>query len=543
MNRLKCLPTSIGILGTCVSVDAFKFVEHEGLTDKTAMRDVSIFNTWDKRPSINIGKITHTSSLHTMWLNTLWDGRMFEFMKENAGEYLMIDLTDERHEMFIVDGCYFCVQGFMQTELFNELSSRGIEYSFCSQADFDEDEVQKRIRYFCDQIKKIYCPEQIIINKFYLVDSYRKDDKIEKFSGTGDLRLIEKSDKYFKHWYDLLEENFPGCKTIDFSKQYTSDYTHKRGCSPFHPTLDYYTDTIKQIQNIVESDYRGKRKIKVNRLSFGGGKLSTDKLKELGADDYQAHFFEKILRLTDIKSKVVLYVGNRTFSHSFIRGVQIEKFIQIYSDRIAAVKSKRTVYNFKENYLPPKDILLRQNFAIYCGNYADVNEDFLDLCDIVILDNMEEISELPLVFDLTYKLLKNGGEFIGKTARTWSCNSGSKWYINKNVNYLKPGNVKLLFPHLLLSYGEIHNFLSTFIHDEMQLNDTAATMAGSNGLNHLFYEDYVKIFQNTLFREKRIAPVFPDNISEDVLSALIKKYPSYKEINYQYKSLYIYGKK
>lgn len=540
---MKSLATSIGILGTCVSVDAFKFVEHEGLTDKTAMRDFSIFNTWDKRPSINIGKITHSSSLHSMWLNTLWDGRVFEFLKDNAGEYLLIDLTDERHEMFKVDGCYFCLQGFIQTELFNELSLRGIEYSFCSQADFEEDEVQKKIQYFCEQIKKIYCPEQIIINKFYLMDSYRKDGKIEKFSRTEDLRLIEKSNKYFKHWYDLLEKNFPGCKTINFSKNYTSDFIHKRGCSPYHPTLDYYSDTIKQIQNIVESDYREKRKIKIKRLSFGGGKLSTDKLKEHGADDYQAHLFEKILRLTDVKNKVVLYIGNRTFSHSFIRGIQMEKFIQIYSDSNAASKSKRTVYNFSENYLPPKDILLRQNFAIYCGNLAEVNEDFLDLCDIAILDNMEEVSELSIVFDLLYKLLKNGGELIGKTARTWSCNSGSKYYISKNMNYLKPGEMKLMFPHLLLSYGEIHNLLSEFIKDELQLNEAATKMAGGNGLNHLFYEDYEKLFQNTLFSEKRIAPVFPDSIPESILSVLVTKYPVYREINYKYKSLYIYGKK
>lgn len=537
------LPTSIGILGTCVSVDAFKFVEHEGLVSKTAMRDFSIFNTWDKRPSFNIGEIVHASSLHTMWLNTLWDGRVFEFLKENEGEYLMIDLTDERHELFMVDGCYFCCQGFIQTDLFNELKARGIEYEICSQSDFDEEEAQQRIKYFCSQVKRIYRPERIIINKFYLVDEYVKDDKVERFSSKGDIKLIEKSKTYFAQWYELLEREFPGCKTVEFTKKYRSDFRHIRGCSPFHPTTDYYSDTIAQIQRIVKDDYAIKRKRKVQKLSFGKEKLSDNELREMGADDYLAHLFDKILRLTEVKNKIVMYVGNRFIAHDFIRKLQIKKFIQIFDESRVPLNPKSRIYHFKDNYLSPKNVLMENNFAFYCGDLANITEDFLDLCDIIIVDYMEEIRELPGVLDNMYKCLRNEGELIGKTARTWSCSSGSKWYIRKDLNYLKPDDRIPMFPHLLLDYEEMRAVFSQFIGNAVQLNDMVTGMRESNSLNHLFYEDYVQILQNTLFGEKRICPVFPEKISEDIMEALQRKYPRYQKINFEYKSLYIYGKK
>lgn len=537
------LPTSIGILGTCVSVDLFEFAEHKDLVNKTALRDFSVFNTWDKRPSVNIGKIVHSSSLHTMWLNTLWDGHAIDFIKENMGEYLLIDLTDERFDMFMVDGCYFNKHYFMQTRLFDALKSHGIEYDICSQTDFNEDEARKRIRCFCDMIKTVYLPEQIIINKFFLVDKFVKDGKTDKFSREDELRLIAKSNLYFAHWYDLLEKELPGCKTIKFARNYNADYYNKRGCSPCHLTSDYYSSTIEQLQKIVDDDHAKRRCIEIQKLTFPPERLSIEELKKLGADDYLSRLFEKILRLTDIKGKVILYAGNRAFAHDFVRKMQVKKFVQIFNDSPAILNSKRNVYNFSDNYMPPHYELHERNFAFYCGELSDITEDFLDFYDIIIVEDMEEISELPGVLDNLYKCLKNGGQLIGKTGRTWSCNGGNKWFINKELNYLKQDKIIPLFSHLLSNYEEIRKALAVYIQNDAELSNAAAKMVGSNCLNHLFYEDYEKILQKSLFSEKWICPMFFDDVPDNIMEALLRKYPQYKRVNFEYRSLYIYCKK
>lgn len=77
MNKKRKLPTSIGIHGSCVSVDLFNYTddkEHK-LIDKLALRDATVFSSNNERPRQAIDGLKHDSNLHTLWINTLWDGK------------------------------------------------------------------------------------------------------------------------------------------------------------------------------------------------------------------------------------------------------------------------------------------------------------------------------------------------------------------------------------------------------------------------------------------------------------------------------------
>ena len=90
------LPTSFGIFGTCDSVDVFEFTPKTNLISKVPMRAGSILTACDSRTRKNFGDLYHSSSLAAMLLKTILDGQVMDFVRDNTGEFLIIDLTEDR---------------------------------------------------------------------------------------------------------------------------------------------------------------------------------------------------------------------------------------------------------------------------------------------------------------------------------------------------------------------------------------------------------------------------------------------------------------
>lgn len=541
MNKKK-LPTSIGIHGSCVSVDLFLYGNdnEKKLIDKLALRDTTIFSLNNERPRYSLDGLKHDSNLHTMWINTLWDGKKTSFMKENAGEYLLIDLVDERFELFICDGVFFCRQGFLQSNIQELVPENAIQ--IFDQSQWDDNEQEQRIKEFCEQIVKIYEPSNVIINEFYLLDYWTDGDKINKFEGNAK-KKVEKSDKYFKNWYELLKKYLPGCKTIKLKKQYLAYDKNPRGLSPTHPTMDYYTDTYKQIVEIVETDYAKRRKISCEKSHSSVNPEIVSLYESYGCSQYTAKIFARINSCVSVKGKRVLWISEKEIPPQASRKMKMDKFCHlIVSDKIS-VRSNfqerhKSVEKLTSGCRSPKEIFVKRNFAYFIGGIEELTEDFLDYFDIIFFDDMEYVSDLNICLDNIYKCLRKDGVFCGKTGRTWSACTGNKYQFGDG--YIKKEKGIPDWTHLIDSPATISEILENkySLARGEALNFANEIYRGEVGLNHMFYEDYEAYVKNSLFSYKSISPLFMQKeIDQERLDYLRKIYPKYQ--NFEYLSLWI----
>ena len=540
--KTSLLPTSFGVCGSCVSVDIFTYNrDSQGeLIDHLAMRDNTFFQT-KTRPSKPLKELRHNSSLHTMWLRTAYDGQVFEFLYENEGEYCLIDLVDERFDLFEYDGQNFVSHFFEESNFFDLVEKK--QCSYFSQGDIPEPIAEKYIKQFCEQLMSIYPANKIIINRFFLADKYyNKNNEIKEFSNANQMNHISKSKDLFPKWYDLFVKYLPGCKELILDKEYFAFDLHPRGLSPTHRTMDYYKDAYKLLLELINQDYKEQRKKPLE--VFAPVMKVSDKdvsiLKAMGCSQYLSTMLMRIRNITTLKGKKILWICNKSVPAKVIRSLKIDKFCQVFIPNgdisEEEIKNRHSdLQLLKRNPAAPSKIFINRNFAYYYGEVADFSTDFLDQFDVVFFDDIEYTQYFGLCLDNLYKVLRHGGTLIAKTGRTWSSSEGNKWSLGASDNYIKDTSDVFGFCHLLSTPKEISKILEkNYKCASESLNDTAVSIyCGDKKLNHMFYEDYETAVRNSLFSRKRIAPIYPFSVSEDTMRMLKERYMGYSKFNYK----------
>ena len=540
------LPTSFGICGSCVNVDIFSYYKdpEQALKDHVAMRDNTFFQT-PVRPAVPIKNLLHSSSLHTMWIRTAYDGKVFEFLEQNAGEYLLIDLVDERFDLFEYGGQNFVSHFFEESNFFDQIDKN--QCRFFSQRDLTDQEAEIYIRKFCEKLTEIYPPEKIIINRFLLADQYLdKSGKQKPFTRKTELYHVAKSTDLFPKWYDYFVKYLPGCKELVLDKSYTAYEMHPRGLSPTHRTMDYYEDAYKAIQKMVADDYARQRQIPLTSIApqMRINEDESNALIKLGCSEYISKTLLRLKSQISLEGKRFLWISNKNVPAAATRRLKIEKFCQLFipsgdeSDELFIEKHTDAQW-LNDQPAAPAEIFLKRNFAYYIGSVSEINPDFLDQFDIIFFDDIEYTADFGLCMDNLYKVLKKGGTLIAKTGRTWSAPDGNKWNADASDYGLK-GKTKIMdYVHLLSNPMEVRSAIcrQTGCSPAAAEDMAAAAYRGDKELNHLFYEDYADAVQNSLFHKKCIAPIYPVNVSEDVIAHLKERYPGYEK--FDYKSLYI----
>ncbi|MCC8147218.1 MAG: DUF6270 domain-containing protein, partial [Bacteroidales bacterium] len=98
------LPVTFSIFGTCVSIEIFDYNKDGRLIRTNPLRCNSIFSVSNRFPSYL--NIKHKSSYIQPMLRTMFDGTTFDWLKANQGEYLIIDLIEERFPLLKASGTY-----------------------------------------------------------------------------------------------------------------------------------------------------------------------------------------------------------------------------------------------------------------------------------------------------------------------------------------------------------------------------------------------------------------------------------------------------
>jgi lipopolysaccharide biosynthesis glycosyltransferase len=257
--------TPIDIFGTCVSSDIFY---HPRFQQCTEMAGLVRLGNYSSRPSIlsfaqpswnlRIEDLHFENNAQRLTLDEIFNKRFLRTIEKKHSEFLLIDAANERRDLFCVAGAVIDrfdeveASGFLDGKDFEvRLRNDWIGENFSSFRD--------AVRRCCEHLKRFYPVENIMINRCYLVDFYRKrNGTVEKFD-KGECDYNHYSNVLLELTYNLLIENLKGCAIFEMPPETLADEDSPWGHNGAHYTIEFSENLHKRISEHIASIRRAQR--------------------------------------------------------------------------------------------------------------------------------------------------------------------------------------------------------------------------------------------------------------------------------------------
>ena len=261
------------IYGSCVSRDIFEYDEMKDMKLLQYVARQSVLSCMSEPVSVSDEQIELDSPFQKRMVLMDLRKNTFDIFEENPGDYLLIDLIDERLPLGKLGNSYFTVsnemaQGF-NAKKYKTLSKRVygnklcLEYQstirfpfsikflnrFCAKK--DNMDCEEMIRMFCKRILSLYDQNQIILNRALLVDWYINEYGNVKLFPKNYLKFNSEANTVLSFMYDRLVSYMPNIHIVDEMEGVYADERHKWGLAPMHYQGDYYLRVIDRLKTII----------------------------------------------------------------------------------------------------------------------------------------------------------------------------------------------------------------------------------------------------------------------------------------------------
>lgn len=242
----------ISVFGSCVSRDILnleKCVSNEVVPGICVERESFASAVSLPVANINERSITLESAFQRRMVE--WDvsKRSLDIMRSNAPEYLLIDFMEERFDLAVVRG----ENGECTLVTFSdEFRRSGLEYekTFFWQdlsESFEGVTFEERFSLFCNLIRSMYDPNNIILNKAYYCDAYYDlSGKPRRFDESVRRRTRVYNSKLNK-LYTRFEQLIPEAKVLDYCEGYLGFEGHRWGLYYAHYQNEYYEQAASSL--------------------------------------------------------------------------------------------------------------------------------------------------------------------------------------------------------------------------------------------------------------------------------------------------------
>lgn len=153
------------------------------------------------------------------------------------------------------------------------------------------------------------------------------------------------------------------------------------------------------------------------------------------------------------------------------------------------------------------------------------------ISSIFSVATFEHINNLELAIDEFFRVLRPGGVLYTDFGPIWSCSIGHHVFAKvgeEEARHWKPGkNPVPNYGHLLFPADELRVQLEGKV-SEALLNAIIAWIYEQDGINRLFYEDYIRIFEQSDFQIESIKKVL-EYIDSTLENSLQEIYAPYQE--------------
>lgn len=266
----------VDIIGSCVTRDAFEFAKNMKKNNKYIINNYISKTSFISLVSDSIEEDKYKVSRKKM---TNWEYRQikydleknwFEILQQSDSDIIIVDLIDERYDLYKLDNTYITRSNLFKKSKFNtNMLLKNIKRNSNEHNEIWEESIQKYI----ELLKSLNKP--IIVHKAMWKNTYIKNKVNKSVSKEiyiknilysfyyGNLKNNKKNVRYFRKRIQrqielnnhILENyykkilNVDEFEKIEITKFYNADKGHKWGLAPFHYESGYYEDFINQLES------------------------------------------------------------------------------------------------------------------------------------------------------------------------------------------------------------------------------------------------------------------------------------------------------
>lgn len=259
-NDIKKRDVSITIYGSCCSRDVFNYINNNKIEWKiksyvartSLYSNLDINNPWD----INEQDIELESKFqrHTMAMDM--NKKVYNELKNNASDYLIIDFIDERYDIVICDSkrASYTFEAISSKYFDNKKIKIVNKKVVGNKIMVNGEEYDSYIDAFAKKIVELYNPQQIILHCAYMCDQYfDENDNLQYFSD-DEIKINHEVNNILQRMYERIQIRIPGIHVLDFvGENFHASSKNMWGLRAMHYEENYYKNLSCEIEKIILS--------------------------------------------------------------------------------------------------------------------------------------------------------------------------------------------------------------------------------------------------------------------------------------------------
>lgn len=239
---------NIAIWGSCVTREIFNYTDFANIDTYILQNPIHTFRA--KPYIIDDSKLVGTSNFTERMLKIECKKTVLDILKNSKADYLLIDTADCRNDWYQLrdDSDVKIVQSLSLDKTFSENVEMAELFERKSVFSISKDEWKHYVKDFCEEIKKLFPEDHIVLNEFNFCTTYLKDGEIIQFEYSD---FYKKQNEVTNYVAALIKENMPNIKVISAPPFAIANYYHHIGNSSLHYIDELYVAQAKKLEKII----------------------------------------------------------------------------------------------------------------------------------------------------------------------------------------------------------------------------------------------------------------------------------------------------
>lgn len=333
----------IDVLGSCVSRDTLEIAKNEGictvghyvgLTSQIALTLQMLKG--DEKGCLPIEELRsmgkeYKSDSESRSISLTSQKKIFDYLKESSGDYLILDVIDCRLDILNYKGNqYISFNNFLFK---NNIDKKLEGASIIHPEDIDEETLNVCINLLCSEILKIYQAEKIIFYQYIPATEFvNKNNFFDKFG--NEYRFLELyRNGFMMKIYSKVEEKLKGCHVINVPDYVYADQQQKWGLYPFHYDDVCYKYFLDALKVVIDNQNNEAEQIETLRQKYSFNlKIKRHNIEEKYRIDQLQNMLESVICMNNkLLSEINCEKSNNLKKYLFAGVNEIGEYIKLLS--------------------------------------------------------------------------------------------------------------------------------------------------------------------------------------------------------------------
>ena len=237
----------VAIWGSCISREILNYTENIELTAYMLQNPI---HTFLSDPFLCKDELLGTSNFTAKCLKNECNKSVFDILKKNPADYLLIDTCDCRNDYWQkIDNPNCKISQSLSADMnFGKGGKYENLFQLKSVFEISDEEWKGYVDSFCERVLSLYDNNHIILVQFNFAEYYIKDGEKLHFDNW---ELYKQYNRITDFVADLIKSKIPNIRCISAEPCPIGNYYHHIGNSNMHYVEDIYIRQARELENLI----------------------------------------------------------------------------------------------------------------------------------------------------------------------------------------------------------------------------------------------------------------------------------------------------